>query len=88
MFGLNFSMVICLLVDMGHVISSLLLVDEHNITSLLWLYSPCGAWPLFQFPNLYTVARTPRRSDQPVARPLPTHKTAQTQNKRIKTSMP
>jgi hypothetical protein len=23
----------------------------------LWLYSPCGPWPLFQFLNLYTVNR-------------------------------
>jgi hypothetical protein len=27
-------------------------------------------------------------SDQPVARPLPTHRTAQTQNKRTQTSVP
>jgi hypothetical protein len=39
-------------------------------------------WPLFQFLNLYTVGRTPWTGDQPVARPLPTHRTAQTQNKR------
>jgi hypothetical protein len=50
---------------------------------LLWLYSPCGPWPLFQFTNLYTVGRNPWTGDQPVARPLPTHKTTQTQNKRI-----
>jgi hypothetical protein len=40
----------------------------------LWLYSPCGPWPLFQFLNLYTVGRTPWTGDQPVARPLPTHR--------------
>jgi hypothetical protein len=45
-------------------------------------------WPLLQFRNLsYTDGRTPRTSDQPVARPLPTHKTTQTQNKHTKTSM-
>jgi hypothetical protein len=32
-------------------------------------------WPLFQFPNQYTVGRTPWTSDQPVARSLPTHRT-------------
>jgi hypothetical protein len=33
----------------------------------------------FQFLNLYTVGRTPWMGDEPVARPLPTHRTAQTQ---------
>jgi hypothetical protein len=42
---------------------------------------PCGTWPLFQFLNLYTVGRTPWTVDQPVAKPLPTHRTTQTQNK-------
>jgi hypothetical protein len=43
---------------------------------------------LFRFVILYTVGRTPRTGDQPVARPLPVHRTAQTQNKRTQTSMP
>jgi hypothetical protein len=35
-----------------------------------------GPWPLLQFCNhFYTVGRTPWTSDQPVARPLPTHRT-------------
>jgi hypothetical protein len=34
---------------------------------LLWLYSPSGPWPLFHFPNLYTVDRTLWTGDQPVA---------------------
>jgi hypothetical protein len=55
---------------------------------LLWLYSRCGPWPFIQLPNLYTVGRTLWTSDQPVARPLPTHRTTQTQNKRTQTSMP
>jgi hypothetical protein len=42
-----------------------------------------GPWPLFQFLNQCTVGRTPWTGDQPVARPLPTHRTTQTQNKRI-----
>jgi hypothetical protein len=53
----------------------------------LWLYSPCGHWQLFQFLNLYTVDRTPSTGDQPAARPLPTHRTTQTQNKRTQTFM-
>jgi hypothetical protein len=50
-----------------------------------------GPWPLLQFRNLfYTDGRTPWTSNQPVARPLPTHRTTQTQNKRThtQTSMP
>jgi hypothetical protein len=41
-------------------------------------------WTLadFQFLNLYTVGRTPWTRDQPVARPLRTHRTAQTEKKR------
>jgi hypothetical protein len=47
-----------------------------------------GPWPLLQFRNLfYTEVRIPWTSDQPVARPLPTHSTTQTQNKRTQTSM-
>jgi hypothetical protein len=41
-----------------------------------------------QFPNPMTVGKTPLTGDQPVARPLPTHRTTQTQNKRRQTSMP
>jgi hypothetical protein len=37
---------------------------------------------------LYTVGRTPWTGYQPVARPLPTHRTTQTQNKRTQTSTP
>jgi hypothetical protein len=49
-----------------------------------------GFWPLFQFLDLffYTVGRTPWTGDQPVARPLPAHRTVQTQNKRTQTSIP
>jgi hypothetical protein len=48
-----------------------------------WLYSPRGPWPLFQFPDLFTIGRAPWTCDQPVARPLLKHRTAQTQNKHI-----
>jgi hypothetical protein len=44
-----------------------------------------GHWPLFQFLILYTVGRM---ADQTVARPLPTHGTTQTKNKRTQTFMP
>jgi hypothetical protein len=37
---------------------------------------------------LDTVGRTPWTEDQSFAKPLPTHRTAQTQNKRTQTSMP
>jgi hypothetical protein len=41
-----------------------------------------GPWPLLQFRNLlHTDGRAPWTSDQPVARPLPTHRTTQTQKK-------
>jgi hypothetical protein len=47
-----------------------------------------GPWPLLQFRNLfYTDDRTSWTGDQPVARPLPTHRTTQIQNKRTQTSM-
>jgi hypothetical protein len=37
---------------------------------------------------LYTVGRTPWTGDQPVAKPLPTHRTIKTQNKFTQISMP
>jgi hypothetical protein len=50
-----------------------------------WLYSPCGPWPLFQSPNLFTIGRTRGANDQLITRPLPKHRTAHTQNKHIYT---
>jgi hypothetical protein len=44
---------------------------------------PFGPWPPCQFLNPHTVGRAPWKGDQPVARPLPTHRTTRTQ-----TSMP
>jgi hypothetical protein len=41
-----------------------------------------GLGRVFSFLILYTVGRIPCTGDQAVARPLPTHRTAQTQNKR------
>jgi hypothetical protein len=57
--------------------------DQHfyyNTSICVPLYSPfVKAWPLFQFLKLCTVGRVPRSRVQPVARPLPTQRTAQTQ---------
>jgi hypothetical protein len=55
---------------------------------LLWLYSPLlGLGRFFSFLILYTVGRTAWTEDQ-VARPLPTQRTTQTQNKRTQIFMP
>jgi hypothetical protein len=49
-----------------------------------WLYSPLGPWPpIFQFYDHFTDGRTPWASDQLVSRPLPKHRTTQTENKHI-----
>jgi hypothetical protein len=56
---------------------------------LLLLYGPLLSLGLiFSFLNLYTVGRSPSTRDQRDVRPLPTHKTTQTQNKSTETSMP
>jgi hypothetical protein len=55
----------------------------------LWLYSPLlDLERFFGFMIFYTVGRTPWTGDQPIARPLPAHRTAQTKNKRTQISMP
>jgi hypothetical protein len=52
---------------------------------LLWLYSHLlGLGRFFSFLTIHTVGRTTWTGDQPVERPLPTHRTTQTQNKRTK----
>jgi hypothetical protein len=54
----------------------------------LWLYSLLFDLGLFfSFLILYTIGKTPWTGDQPAARPLPIHRTTQTQNKRTQTSM-
>jgi hypothetical protein len=70
------------------ILSRLNYILSSSLSTYLWLYSPYGPWPHFQFLNLYTLNRTPWTEDQPIARPLLEHRTAQTQNKRIQTSMP
>jgi hypothetical protein len=57
--------------------------ESFMIDSFMALQPFVGPWPLLQFRNpFYTDGRPPSTSDQPVARPLPTHRTTQTQNKR------
>jgi hypothetical protein len=52
----------------------------------LWLDSPLfGLGRFLNFLIFYTVGRTPWTGDQPVAWPIPTHRTIQTQNKRTHT---
>jgi hypothetical protein len=54
-----------------------------------WLYSPLlDLGRLFIFFIFYSVGGAPWTGDQTVARSLPTHRTAQTENKRTQTSMP
>jgi hypothetical protein len=56
-----------------------------HLLLLLWLYSPLlGLDRFFSFLILCTVGRTPWMGDQPVTRPLPAHRTTQTQNKRTR----
>jgi hypothetical protein len=43
--------------------------------AIYWLCRLFGPWLPFQFLNLYTVGRTLWTEHQPVARPLPTHRT-------------
>jgi hypothetical protein len=50
--------------------------------------APLGPGLCFQFPYHFTDGRTPWTSDQLVARPLPKHRTTQTQNKHIHTKHP
>jgi hypothetical protein len=48
-----------------------------------------GPWPLLYLSNLFhAVGRTPWTSGKPIARPLPAHRTTQTQKKCTQTSMP
>jgi hypothetical protein len=82
---------------MSHSISIYLLVSIYLSVCLSFrpsIHPPMSLqpfvtpWPLFQFLNLYRIRETPWMGDQPVARPLPTHRAIQTQNKRTETSTP
>jgi hypothetical protein len=54
------------------------------LQALCWALASSSVFLIF----FYTDDRTPWTSDQPVARPLPTHRTTQTQNKRTHTHTP
>jgi hypothetical protein len=55
-------------------------------SSSFWMVlQPLWALVSFQFLDLFTTSRTTWTSDQLVTRPLPKHRTAQTQNKHIYT---
>jgi hypothetical protein len=58
-------------------------ISIYDSTALCWTLAA-----FFSFLILHTVGRTPWTGDQTVARPLPTHRTTQTQNRRTQTSMP
>jgi hypothetical protein len=58
------------------------LYKELFIHSWIALQPFVGPWPLLQFRNhFYAHGRTPWTSGEPIAIPLPTHRTTQTQNK-------
>jgi hypothetical protein len=59
-----------------------------SIDPSMALQSFIGHGRFFSFLILYTVCRTPWTGDQPVAGPLPTRRTTETQNKRKQTFMP
>jgi hypothetical protein len=59
-----------------------------SLPTYLRLYSPLlDLGHFFSFLIFYTVGRTRWTGDQPIARPLPTYRTSQTQNKHTQTSM-
>jgi hypothetical protein len=63
-------------------------MSEAGYLSICGSTAFCGPWPFFYIINMYTVGRTPWTENQPAAKPLPTHRTTQTQNKRTQTSLP
>jgi hypothetical protein len=64
------------------------LYEKKLLYSVVSLHPFIGPRPLFQFLNIYTVVRLIYKGYHPVPRPLPTHRTTQTQNKRTQTSVP
>jgi hypothetical protein len=61
-------------------IGNVLSFNHSFIHSSMALQPSVGPWPLLQLRNLfYTDGNTPWTTDQPVARPLPTHRTTQTE---------
>jgi hypothetical protein len=65
------------------------LITRHHLYIYLRFYSPLlDLGRFFSFLTLYKAGRTSRMGDEPISRPLPTHRAAQTQNKRTQTFMP
>jgi hypothetical protein len=89
-FYLSVYLSICLSVCLSVCLSASLSVCLSVYLSIYqWLYSPfLGPCLFFSFNLFYTDVRTPWTGDKPVARPLPTHRTTQTQNKCTRTYMP
>jgi hypothetical protein len=71
---------------MAYIYSSRQKQKSVSIYGSTVLLSDLGCF--FSFLTLYADGRTPWTNDHPVARPLPTRRTTQTQNKRMHTSMP
>jgi hypothetical protein len=71
--------------QISHVTNGRQIDSEENSNSIIIIMALqpfVGPWPpFFSFLILYTVGRTPWTGDQPVVRPLPIHRTSQTQNK-------
>jgi hypothetical protein len=69
-------------------VAAQLAASQEGLSSMseLLLCSPLDLGRIFSFLILYAVGRTPWAGDQPVARPLPTHRTIQTQHKSTQTS--
>jgi hypothetical protein len=70
-------------VDKGSVVD-----DSEEYTYISMALQPLWTLANFRFLNVYTFGKTPRTVEQPVARPLPTHRTTQTQSKRTRTHDP
>jgi hypothetical protein len=57
---------------------------RRSLCTYLWLYSPLlGLGQFFSFLIFYTVDRTPSTGDQPIAKPLPAHRTTGQHKHRI-----
>jgi hypothetical protein len=71
------------------IINSLFYIFMYLSVCLSMALQPfVGPWPLYSVLIFYTVAKTLWTGDQPIARPLPAHRTTQTHNNRRQTDMP
>jgi hypothetical protein len=81
----KFTIASCSLQEEHVLCLSSLDVLPNRCTHFLIALQPLWALATFQSPDLFTIDRTPWTRDQLIARPLPKHRTAQTQNKHIYT---